>query len=324
MPKNTIKYVVDPINVKTSCSSEDSYIRCVEYGKSKAHYSNLILLAKAILAGVFVGVCAHASGIAGGLFYYHKLREYVGISMGSFLYGFTFPIAFLCIICTGSDLFTGNTLAVTTALLQKKVKKLDYLRVMIISLLGNYIGALACAFFISYGSGAFNENADISKNHIFQFLNDIAVKKVNHSFIECVCLAIGCNIFVCLAVYFVLSIKDGSGLVFSVFFAVYSFAIAGYEHIIANIYTLNLSLMVKTNVSFFEVYFKNLFPTLIGNYIAGACILAFPLYLIYRNHYKNYEKMNDELNNAALKTLSVELHNGSNDIKDQPFGKAFK
>ncbi|CRG94293.1 formate-nitrite transporter, putative [Plasmodium gallinaceum] len=315
MPTNTIKYVVDPINVKTACSSEESYIRCVEYGKAKAHYSNLILLGKAILAGAFVGVCAHASGIAGGLFYFHKLREYVGASVSSFVYGFTFPIAFLCIICTGSDLFTGNTLAVTTALLQKKVKILEYLRVMTISFVGNYIGAVSFAFFVSYGSGAFHKNTDISKNHIFQFLNDIAAKKVSHSFVECICLAIGCNIFVCLAVYFVLSIKDGSGLVFSVFFAVYSFAIAGYEHIIANIYTLNLSLMVNTSVSFSDVYFKNLLPTLIGNYIAGACVLAIPLYFIYRNHYINYEKINDELNNAALKTLSIELHNGSNDLK---------
>ncbi|SBT76805.1 formate-nitrite transporter, putative [Plasmodium ovale] len=308
MPKSNTKYVIDPLSVKTSCSSEESYIRCVEYGKSKAHYSSLILLAKAILAGVFVGVCAHASGIAGGLFYYHKLREYVGASMSAFVYGFTFPIAFLCIICTGSDLFTGNTLAVTSALLHGKVSCLEYVRVMCISLFGNYVGAVSFAFFVSYGSGAFHKKDEVDKNHIFQFLNDIAVKKVNHNFIECICLAIGCNIFVCLAVYFVLSIKDGSGMVFSVFFAVYAFAIAGYEHIIANIYTLNISLMIDTEVSFTQVYFNNLLPTLIGNYIAGALVLACPLFFIYRSYYVNYEKMN-ELNGGALKSISIEMKN---------------
>ncbi|SBS84721.1 formate-nitrite transporter, putative (FNT) [Plasmodium malariae] len=246
-----------------------------------------------------IRMCYHFTG---GLFYYHKLREYVGISMSAFVYGFTFPIAFLCIICTGSDLFTGNTLAVTTALLQKKLGLLCYMRVMCISLVGNYIGAVAFAFFVSYGSGAFSINTDTSKNHIFQFLNDIAIKKVSHSFIECICLAIGCNIFVCLAVYFVLSIKDGSGLVFSVFFAVYAFAIAGYEHIIANIYTLNLALMISNDISFTQVYFKNLLPTLIGNYIAGGLVLAFPLFFIYRSCYYDYDKMNDELNTVVLKT----------------------
>ncbi|SCP04225.1 formate-nitrite transporter, putative [Plasmodium ovale] len=308
MPKSNTKYVIDPLSVKTSCSSEESYIRCVEYGKSKAHYSSLILLAKAILAGVFVGVCAHASGIAGGLFYYHKLREYVGASMSAFVYGFTFPIAFLCIICTGSDLFTGNTLAVTTALLHGKVSCLEYVRVMCISLFGNYVGAVSFAFFVSYGSGAFHKKEQVDKNHIFQFLNDIAVKKVNHTFVECICLAIGCNIFVCLAVYFVLSIKDGSGMVFSVFFAVYAFAIAGYEHIIANIYTLNISLMIDTEVSFTQVYFKNLLPTLIGNYIAGALVLACPLFFIYRSYYINYEKMN-EPSGGSLRSISIEMKN---------------
>ncbi|EUD67330.1 hypothetical protein C922_02036 [Plasmodium inui San Antonio 1] len=301
MSKGSSKYVIDPISVKTACTSDESYIRCVEYGKGKAHLPNLSLLVKAILAGFFVGVCAHASGIAGGHFYYHKLREHVGISMSAFVYGFTFPIAFLCIIATGSDLFTGNTLAVTTALLQRKITLLQYLRVMTISLFGNYVGAVSFAFFISHLSGAFKTNEDIAKNHIFQFLNDISEKKVHHKFIECVSLAIGCNIFVCLAVYFVLTIKDGAGMVFSVFFAVYAFAIAGYEHIVANMYTLNLALMVKTKVTCSEVYLSNLLPTLIGNYIAGAVVLACPLSYLYRHSYRDYENTRGDGSNFGLK-----------------------
>ncbi|KEG01012.1 hypothetical protein YYE_04045 [Plasmodium vinckei vinckei] len=295
------QYILDPMSVKTTCSGEESYIRCVEYGKAKAAYSNFNLFLKAIMAGIFVGLCAHASGIAGGLFYYHKLRAHVGASFSSFVYGFTFPIAFLCIICTGSDLFTGNTLAVTIALLQRKVKLLSYLRVMALSLLGNYVGAVSFAFIVSYGSGAFHQQNSIEKNHIFEFLNAIAMKKVHHTFSECVSLAIGCNIFVCLAVYFVLSIKDGSGAVFSVFFAVYAFAIAGYEHIIANIYTLNIALMVKTNVTFTQVYFNNLLPTLIGNYIAGAVVLACPFYLLYNHYYEDYEIKSSSLGSINMK-----------------------
>ncbi|SCL99373.1 formate-nitrite transporter, putative [Plasmodium chabaudi chabaudi] len=303
------QYILDPTSVKTTCSSEESYIRCVEYGKAKAAYSNFNLFLKAILAGIFVGLCAHASGIAGGLFYYHKLRAHVGASFSSFVYGFTFPIAFLCIICTGSDLFTGNTLAVTIALLQKKIKLLSYIRVMSISLLGNYIGAVSFAFIVSYGSGAFHQQTSIEKNHIYEFLNAIAMKKVHHTFSECIALAIGCNIFVCLAVYFVLSIKDGSGVVFSVFFAVYAFAIAGYEHIIANIYTLNIALMVKADVTFMEVYFNNLIPTLIGNYIAGAIVLACPFYLLYSHYYEDYEAKSSSLGSINMKGISIEMQN---------------
>ncbi|KOB87037.1 hypothetical protein PFDG_02942 [Plasmodium falciparum Dd2] len=227
MPPNNSKYVLDPVSIKSVCGGEESYIRCVEYGKKKAHYSNLNLLAKAILA------------------------------------------AFMCIICTGSDLFTGNTLAVTMALYEKKVKLLDYLRVMTISLFGNYVGAVSFAFFVSYLSGAFTNVDAVEKNHFFQFLNDIAEKKVHHTFVECVSLAVGCNIFVCLAVYFVLTLKDGAGYVFSVFFAVYAFAIAGYEHIIANIYTLNIALMVNTKITVYQAYIKNLLPTLLGNYVSS-------------------------------------------------------
>lgn len=294
--------------MKTCCTSEESYIRCIEYGKSKAHYGVFALLAKAILAGVFVGVCAHASGIAGGLFYFAKLRELFGSSLSSFVYGFTFPIAFLCIICTGSDLFTGNTMAVTMALLQGKVKGLSYLKIMTLSLFGNYVGATTAAFIISYGSGAFgNITNGNSGNHVFEFLQYIATKKVHHTFIQCVCLAIGCNIFVCLSVYFVLTIKDGAGLVFSVFFAVYAFAIAGFEHIIANIFTLNLALMVNTGVTFSEVYFKNLLPTLLGNYIAGALVLGVPLFLTYRKCYENYEGAKDNTPQTDLNNYSISL-----------------
>ncbi|CAB11145.2 formate-nitrite transporter [Plasmodium falciparum NF54] len=309
MPPNNSKYVLDPVSIKSVCGGEESYIRCVEYGKKKAHYSNLNLLAKAILAGMFVGLCAHASGIAGGLFYYHKLREIVGASMSVFVYGFTFPIAFMCIICTGSDLFTGNTLAVTMALYEKKVKLLDYLRVMTISLFGNYVGAVSFAFFVSYLSGAFTNVHAVEKNHFFQFLNDIAEKKVHHTFVECVSLAVGCNIFVCLAVYFVLTLKDGAGYVFSVFFAVYAFAIAGYEHIIANIYTLNIALMVNTKITVYQAYIKNLLPTLLGNYIAGAIVLGLPLYFIYKEHYYNFERSKRDNNDAQMKSLSIELRN---------------
>lgn len=65
MGKSGKQYIIDPASVKTTCSSEESYIRCVEYGKAKATYSNFNLFLKAILAGIFVGLCAHASGIAG-------------------------------------------------------------------------------------------------------------------------------------------------------------------------------------------------------------------------------------------------------------------
>ncbi|VWU49284.1 formate-nitrite transporter [Hepatocystis sp. ex Piliocolobus tephrosceles] len=306
MNKTHVNSVVDPLCIRVSCTSVESYIRCVEYGKGKANVKVLYLLLRSILAGIFVGLCAHAATVAGGLFYFHKLREYVGISMSLFVYGFTFPIAFLSIVCTGADLFTGNTLAVTTAMLQRKISIIQYARIMATSLLGNYIGATFFAFFISYASGVFKEYDDVSKNHLFQFLNDIAVKKVSHNYISCIALAIGCNLFVCLALYFIISIKDGSGIIFGAFFAVYAFAIAGYEHIIANIYTLNIALMANTKVTFYEVYIKNLIPTLIGNCIAGIVFLAIPLFILYRKNYDQYENGEKEKNETVMKSISIE------------------
>ncbi len=84
-----------------------------------------------------------------------------------------------------------------------------------------------------------------------------------------------CNILVCLAVWCAFKLKEETAKLIMIFWCLFAFITSGFEHSIANMTLLSLSLMVPhpDTVSLAGLA-ANLVPVTIGNIIGGAVFIG--------------------------------------------------
>lgn len=203
--------------------------------ENKLNSSSKRVLALAIYAGFFLSLACFASNLT---------NEYLKPLV------FSFGLVF--IILTGVELFTGDTIAIISAHGQKKI----YVRLLVLSYIGNFIGCLICSLMMRLA----NMNLDIYQA--------ITQTKTSYSAGTMFGKAVLCNICVTLAVY----LYSLTSKIVTIMLPIYVFVMCGFEHSIANMFIFlsapdpNVALVVK-----------NLFFVTLGNLVAG--MLFVPLLL---------------------------------------------
>eukprot|EP00929_Paragymnodinium_shiwhaense_P111201 TRINITY_DN7890_c0_g3_i1.p1 TRINITY_DN7890_c0_g3~~TRINITY_DN7890_c0_g3_i1.p1 ORF type:complete len:213 (+),score=24.42 TRINITY_DN7890_c0_g3_i1:404-1042(+) len=100
-------------------------------------------------------------------------------------------------------------------------------------------------------------------------------KKVSYDFLTTFLRGIGCNWMVCMAVFLCGQAQDMTGKYLAIWFPISTFVMIGFEHIPANFYLLEIGLLAPGHdVTFWDVLLKNWIPVTIGNFVAGAFIVA--------------------------------------------------
>lgn len=273
-------------------SPTEGYAAFLRYADHKTETPLGRLLVQGMMAGLWVAVYAHAC-IAFAGYFYHPTQPATA-TYSRLVYGALFPGAFIPVALTGTELFTGNTAAMTVLLLntlsvpkkhrttqlgpaQQKIYKI--LRVCELSLLGNLIGAVLGSALLSYASSTFSLSQGTSPSPA-SYLMKMAQSKVSLNWSGALVLGIGCNMLVCLATWCTLIIKDGAGKILAMWFSVGTFALGGFEHIVVNFYILSLYWMtadVSVGSGAFHllgrIIFHNWVPVCIGNVI-GGCIFT--------------------------------------------------
>ena len=84
-----------------------------------------------------------------------------------------------------------------------------------------------------------------------------------------------CNFIVCLGYLTGIKMTSESGKMIMMFFCVFAFVIAGFEHSIANMGIFSIGYFALGSLSLYSVL-KNLFFVTIGNIIGGGILLAIP------------------------------------------------
>ena len=191
--------------------------------------------------------------------------------------GLSFGIALSLVIMTSSELFTGNNMIMTSAWLNKKVTLKDTIRIWIYSYIGNFIGSVIVA-------GLFVLTGLVNKGPVTDFINTIATAKMNAPFIDIVFRGILCNILVCLAVLCSIRMNSESGKLIMIFWCLFAFITSGFEHSIANMTLLSISMFIPhpETVSI-AGFINNLTAATIGNIIGGAIFLGVGYYMLGKN-----------------------------------------
>lgn len=226
-------------------------------------------------------------------------------------YGVLFPGAFVAVVYTGTELFTGNTVTMFMLLFNDGRRAVaPMFRIWGVSLIGNLAGAVLGAFLISWASGVFEEG---SSQRLFLF--SMTKKKVEHGFGENLILGIGCNAMVCLATWCVVVTDDGAGKVLAIFYTVGVFAMGGYEHIVANFYTITAAHMLGYNATTFgEAVWRNWIPVLIGNVLAGTLFTGMLWWYALHPQYSDLAPYS----NAELATELTRRLGSLSDVREEP------
>ena len=195
---------------------------------------NIEILIKSILAGIMIGI--------GGTIYLSLDNKIVGSIL--------FAIGLFIIVVYSFNLYTGKI----GYLINNFNKK--YIRELIITLIGNFIGTLFVGFILKY-TRIYNMISEKAKT-----LADI---KLNDTLISILILSFFCGILMYLAVNTYKEVKD-IGKYLAVFLGVIVFILCGFEHCIANMYYFSVSSTWSLNTLLY------LLAMILGNSLGGILI----------------------------------------------------
>lgn len=181
------------------------------------------------------------------------------------------PTGLLLVILTGGELFTGNTMLLTTALLSKKATLFNLLRNWVISFLGNFLGCLLVVKLILLTGISLTSTGIVG----------MAMTKVGLSFSQAFWRGVICNWLVCLSIYTANGSSDLTGKFIAVLLPISAFVIMGMEHSVANMFFIPMGIKAGAAITVKSMLINNILPVTLGNIFAGSIFVALVYYLAF-------------------------------------------
>ena len=274
-----------PTPVMTWRSPKNAFLTVIKAGMAKGEMPLINIFIMSFASGIFVGY-----GALGAFTLYGGMNNGAG-SLGAlspglakFLGGAIFPVALYMIVLTGGELFTGNTMYLPAALLAKRTTWPKAMRSFITSYFGNFAGCACHAYFLTYLCHEFEAEPWHS------FIQSVTVTKLSYGWGVVVLRAIGANMLVCIAIFMAIASDSFEGKISACWWPIMTFFLVGYEHCVANMWTVLVGLFYGADKTFGEFIAYNLIPATIGNAL-GASIFAATMYFVYRDHTEQAVRM---------------------------------
>ena len=210
------------------------------------------------MAGMFIGLGILLTFTVGGVS--------SGLPTNKILMGVSFGIALSLVVVFGTELFTGNNMVGVTGMLNKAITFKDMIFMWIAAYIGAYIGNIVGSVVLAI-IYVFSNSASKS---VVDFIVKVSKVKVAALPQELFFKGILCNILVCLAVLAGIKLKEETARLIMVFWCLFAFITAGFEHSVANMTLLMMGIMYKGIT--LNGYFYNLLFVTLGNIVGGGFI----------------------------------------------------
>jgi formate/nitrite transporter FocA (FNT family) len=206
--------------------------------------------------------------------------------IASLLMGLAFGMSFALILVSGMSLITADMAAGAIAILQRRMTVVGYLRLLVIGLVGNSIGALTfvtvCAAAGGPYLGAFAQRAAA-----------VASAKTSQPALTAVLLAVVCTWFLQTSMCLFFKARTDIARMGFAFYGPFAFVIGATQHVIANIGFLGLPLLLSafhpdaphTQLTWglgAHGLLTNIGITTAGNLVGGTVFVALPFHLVTR------------------------------------------
>lgn len=185
----------------------------------------------------------------------------------AFMTGTFFTFALYSVIRADLELATSNMAFSSYALYNREIKVVSYIKLIIGTLIYNFVGALFASILIKM-SGVATPGMLDNLHHLAEIKAELAPGKIFAS-------AIFANFFICLAVVMYLESTNDFGRIFSLFTGVFIFGFMGFEHVVAN-GALFIFDLVNSPAGFDNIlgFAKNIFFAFFGNLIGGGILIG--------------------------------------------------
>ena len=256
-------------------------LQTIGVNKARMPVSKILMLA--ILAGAFISL---------GAMYYTVVMTEPSSSWGAskMLGGIAFSLGFILVVIAGAELFTGNNLIVM-AWASNLLSAGEVLRNWALVYVGNTIGAVATLVMVYLSGFLHNHDSLVGMTAI-----NIALHKVDHTFLEAFFLGVFCNALVCLASWMTYAARSVTDKILSILMPISAFVAMGFEHCIANMFMIPLGIVASLDADILHAgsltqeqlellgsqgFLGNIIPVTLGNIVGGAGLVAFIYYFIY-------------------------------------------
>ena len=245
-------------------------------------------LKKMIIFGLFAGAYIAFAGAGANRAAFNLLASPETFGLGKILSGTIFTAGLMLVVLGGAELFTGNTTMVAAAM-DRRITVAAMLKNWIIVYICNFIGSVLIAFMVYYSGGL-----NAGEGMLGAVTVKIAAGKVNMDFGAALVSGIMCNWLVCMAVWLSTGAQTTVGKIFSIFFPIWLFVTAGFEHSVANMFFIPAGIMAAgspsfaalsgasaealANLTWIGMLVNNLLPVTIGNIIGGGGCVAVGYY----------------------------------------------
>ena len=221
----------------------------------------------AMMAGAYVGM---------GILLIFSVGQPADPSVRSLVMGMSFGIALTLVVFAGSELFTGHTMCMTFGRLVRTVSTTELCCCWGASWLGNLGGsALLAALFVAGGGGTVLEAGGND------LLHAVAAKKMHAPAMELLVRAMLCNWLVCLAIWTAARTKNDAAKCILIFWCLYAFIAAGFEHSVANMTVFAVALLSEHPETLtVTAAGRNLLWVTLGNSISGTVFMAIGYWLV--------------------------------------------
>ena len=216
-------------------------------------------LGRAVVTGFYILVAIILSYTTGAILY-PKYPEVSKVIIAA-----TFCFAIALIVFLSGELFTGNNFVMAVGLFKGKVSVSSTLKVWLYSFVGNAVGLIIFAYLFIKSGASFTP--------IQHYIESVAYAKLELPAYQMFLRGLLCNFIVCLAYLSGIKMKSESGKLIMMFFSVFAFIIAGFEHSIANVGVFSIAYFALGGLPI-GLVLKNLFFVVLGNIIGGGLVLG--------------------------------------------------
>ena len=189
--------------------------------------------------------------------------------------GASFGVALTLVIFAGSELFTGNNMVMTVGVLSRTVTPGALAKVWALSFAGNLAGSALLAL-ATAASGV------LGKAPAKEFVLGIVAAKMSAPVLDLFFRGVLCNMLVCLAVWMGMRAKDETARLLLIFWCLFAFIGAGFEHSVANMTLLALGLFLPHDPALvsWAGFARNLAVVTAGNVVGGALLIGLPYWYV--------------------------------------------
>jgi nitrite transporter NirC len=245
--------------------TETSVQAAAEAARTKTEYLRrqpLGYFVLSLLAGVYVGF-----GIV-LIFAIGAPLMAAGSPAAKLAMGASFGVALSLVVFAGAELFTGNNMVMTIGALRRTASPGALTAIWVVSFAGNLIGSLALAWLVAR-SGVLG-----GAPHL-EVIQKTVATKMSLPFATLFWRGLLCNWLVCLGVWTAMRSQSETGKLVMIFWCLFAFIGAGFEHSVANMTLLGIGLLQPHGAAISASGFvHNLVPVTLGNIAGGALFVG--------------------------------------------------